>query len=95
MINDEHFNRYIWHSGRGVGSERTFPNNWISVFGGPAWTWSEKRQQYYLHQFTKEQPDLNYRNPKVVAAMEDVMKFYMDKGVAGFRLDAVSHIFLS
>ncbi|XP_055375861.1 maltase 2-like isoform X2 [Condylostylus longicornis] len=69
------------------------PNNWISVFYGPAWTYNEIRQQYYLHQFTSGQPDLNYRNPKVIQTMDNVLKFWLDKGVAGFRVDAVNHMF--
>lgn len=81
---------YIWLNGTIVDSVNTPPNNWVSVFGGPAWTYSAKRGQWYLHQFSPQQPDLNYRNGKVVQAMEAVMKFYMDKGVAGFRLDAVN-----
>lgn len=80
---------YIWRDAVMVGEVRSEPNNWISVFGGPAWTWSEKRQQYYLHQFSAQQPDLNYRNQQVVTAMKGVLKYYMDMGVAGFRLDAV------
>lgn len=69
------------------------PNNWKSVFGGSAWTWSDSRKQFYLHQFTKQQPDLNYRNPKVVEEMAEVLNYYMKKGVAGFRLDAINHMF--
>lgn len=84
---------YVWRNATFDGGVRGPPNNWVSVFGGPAWTWSEERQQFYLHQFSPQQPDLNYRNGKVVEEMEKVMKFYMDKGVAGFRLDAVSFEF--
>lgn len=86
---------YVWQDAKIVDGVRTVPNNWRSVFGGPAWTWSEQRQQYYLHQFSAQQPDLNYRNARVVDEMKAVMKFYMDKGVAGFRLDAVSFNFSS
>lgn len=71
----------------------THENFQISVFGGSQWTWNEQRQQYYLHQFTPGQPDLNYRNPEVVKEMTDVMKFYIKKGCAGFRLDAINHMF--
>ena len=59
------------------------------MFGTRAWTWNEQRQQYYLHQFAAGQPDLNYRNPKVVQAMKDVLIFWMDRGADGFRIDAV------
>ena len=63
------------------------------MFRGSAWTWNAKRQQYFLHQFLPGQPDLNYRNPIVVNAMKDVLRFWLGKGVAGFRIDAVNHIF--
>ncbi len=65
------------------------PNNWVSVFGGPAWTLDPTSGQYYLHSFLAEQPDLNYRNPAVVQAMEDVIRFWLDRGVDGFRVDVV------
>ncbi|XP_064535198.1 maltase 2 isoform X2 [Drosophila montana] len=87
-------NFYIWADGKldnqGV---RQPPNNWQSVFYGSAWQWHEQREQYYLHQFTKEQPDLNFRNPAVVRAMDDVLLFWLNKGVAGFRIDALNHLF--
>lgn len=63
------------------------------MFYGPAWTWNERRQQYYFHQFAKEQPDLNYRNPQVVEEMKNVLRFWLGKGAAGFRVDAVNHLF--
>lgn len=66
------------------------PNNWEANFvGGPAWTWSEERQQVYLHNFLPEQPDLNWRNPEVVAAMHDTLRFWLDRGVDGFRIDVI------
>jgi alpha-glucosidase len=77
---------YIW---RDAKEEAAPPNNWLSYFGGPAWTWHEDTQQYYLHSFLKEQPDLNWRNPEVVEAMQSVLKFWLDRGVDGFRVDAV------
>lgn len=69
------------------------PNNWISAFGGSAWQWVPARQQFYYHKFCKEQPDLNWNNPKVEKAMFDTMRFWFDRGVAGFRLDAVPTLF--
>lgn len=64
-----------------------------SIFYGPAWTWNEKRQQFYYHNFAKQQPDLNYRNPKVVEQMKNVIRFWLKKGAAGFRIDAINHLF--
>lgn len=66
-----------------------------SVFGGSAWTFRPEREQWYLHQFFPEQPDLNYRNPAVVQEMTNVLKFWMNKGVSGFRVDAINHMFES
>ena len=80
---------YIWHDGRPDG---TPPNNWLSVFGGSAWEWDEATQQYYYHAFLKEQPDLNWRNPEVQRAMMNVMRFWLDKGVDGFRVDVMWHM---
>ncbi len=77
---------YIW-----VDGERgTPPNNWQSYFGGSAWNWDENRKQYYLCLFTKEQPDLNWRNPEVKKELFNVVKFWLDKGVDGFRFDVVN-----
>ncbi|EDW75865.1 maltase B2 [Drosophila willistoni] len=87
---------YVWHDGKvDKAGKRQPPNNWQSVFYGSAWEWHEGRQQFYLHQFTKEQPDLNFRNPLVVRAMDDIMLYWLNKGVAGFRIDAVNHLFES
>jgi len=80
---------YIWRDPKPDGS---LPNNWGSVFGGPAWTWDEPTGQYYFHQFLKEQPDLNWRNPEVRQAMFDVLHFWLDRGVDGFRMDVVGMI---
>ena len=65
-----------------------------AVFQTIAWTWSEKRQQYYLHQFDKGQPDLNYRNQRVVDSMKAVLTYWLDQGADGFRIDAVSYIIM-
>lgn len=92
---DEYKDFYIWHPGK-VDSETGAPippNNWISVFRNSAWEWNEKRQAYYLHQFTIQQPDLNYRNPKVVEKMNNVIRFWLARGIAGFRIDAVTSLF--
>jgi alpha-glucosidase len=88
-------NFYVWHPGKNnsITGEREPPNNWISVFRYSAWEWSETRQEYYLHQFLKEQPDLNYREPLVVQEMKDVLTFWLKRGVSGFRIDAVPYLF--
>nr|XP_018917258.1 PREDICTED: maltase 2-like [Bemisia tabaci] len=90
---DPYTNYYNWVDGK-ASENGTIqpPNNWLSYFGGSAWTWNEKRGQYYLHQFHPKQPDLNYRNPLVVQEMKDVLTYWMDKGVDGFRMDAVMTI---
>jgi len=79
-------NYYIWRPGRDGGP----PNNWTSFFMGPAWEWDEVRGEYYLHLFDKKQPDLNYRNPAVLEQIKQVMRFWLDRGVAGFRCDVIS-----
>ena len=80
---------YIW---RKPGEDGSLPNNWVSLFGGPAWTFHEPTGEYYLHSFLREQPDLNWRNPEVVDAMHDTIRFWMDRGVDGFRLDVIHMI---
>ena len=87
-------NYYIWQPGTfdPVTGKRMPPNNWVSVFRFSAWTWSPIRKQYYYHAFLKEQPDLNYRNPKVVQEIKDVISFWLNKGVDGFRIDAVPYL---
>ena len=79
-------NWYFWRDPKPDGSP---PNNWISQFGGPAWTFDEASGQSYLHSFLREQPDLNWRNPEVRAAMLDVLRFWLDRGVDGFRVDVI------
>lgn len=80
---------YIWVDGK----PGTPPNNWLSIFGHSAWQWDPTRQQYYYHAFYKEQPDLNWRNRQVRDAMYNMIRAWMDRGVAGFRLDAVPQLF--
>lgn len=80
---------YIWRDGKADGSA---PTNWRGLFGGPAWTLDEKTGQYYLHTFTAGQPDLNWENPKVRRALYDVCRFWLDKGIGGFRIDAIVYI---
>lgn len=85
----EHPDRYIWADGGARGGP---PNNWRSAFGGPAWTFDERRGRWYLHSFYPEQPDLDWRNPDVVEAMQAVIGFWVDRGVDGFRLDAIEQL---
>jgi alpha-glucosidase len=80
---------YIWRDGKPDGSP---PNNWISNFGGSAWTFDAATGQYYYHAFLREQPDLNWRNPAVREAMYDVLRFWLDRGVDGFRVDVIWHL---
>jgi alpha-glucosidase len=80
---------YIWHDPAPDGGP---PNNWISDFGGSAWEYDAATGQYYLHAFLKQQPDLNWRHPALKAAMLDVMRFWFDRGVDGFRIDVLWHI---
>jgi alpha-glucosidase len=83
-------NWYIWRNGKGTNQP---PNNWISVFGGSAWQFDSKTRQYYYHFFYPQQPDLNWRNPAVQDAMFNVTRWWYDRGVSGFRLDAVDTLF--
>ncbi|XP_043799476.1 maltase 1-like [Apis laboriosa] len=88
---------YIWVNATvndtGSPIKDKYPNNWVSVFNGTAWTFHEGRGQFYFHQFYKQQPDLNYRNPNVKKEMENIMKFWLDNGIDGFRIDAVPHLY--
>ena len=86
----EHRDWFIWRDGKGPGAP---PNNWLSTFGLSAWKFDPKTNQYYYHYFYPEQPDLNWRNPEVEKAMLDVTRFWYNRGVAGFRLDAVDTLF--
>jgi alpha-glucosidase len=78
---------YVWADAKSDGSP---PNNWQSVFGGPAWTWDARRGQYYMHNFLTQQPQLNVHNPEVQDALLGVAKFWLDRGVDGFRVDAIN-----
>jgi len=80
---------YVWRDPELDGGP---PNNWLAIFGGSAWEWDPETGQYYLHSFLKEQPDLNWRNPEVVAAMHGVLRFWLDRGVDGFRIDVIHKI---
>jgi alpha-glucosidase len=80
-----HRDWYLWRDPKPDGSA---PNNWISVFGGGVWEWHEPTGQYYLHSFLASQPDLNWRNPAVREAMHETLRFWLDRGVDGFRIDA-------
>ncbi|GAB3786217.1 alpha-glucosidase family protein [Dyella agri] len=81
---------YVWADAKQDG---TPPNNWLSIFGGPAWRWEPRRGQYYLHNFLAAQPDLNFHNPAVRAAVLDNLRFWLDRGVDGFRLDSINFCF--
>lgn len=81
---------YVWVDPQPDGAP---PNNWISYFGGAAWAWESRRRQYYLHNFLSDQPDLNFHNPAVRAAVLETMRFWLERGVDGFRLDTVNFYF--
>ncbi|MFB4163604.1 alpha-glucosidase [Alteribacillus sp. JSM 102045] len=81
-------NWYIWRDGKN-GAE---PNNWESIFGGSSWEYDGNTDQYYLHVFSKKQPDLNWENPEVRSALYETVNWWLDKGIDGFRIDAISHI---
>ena len=97
---------YVWNDGKPANAAgvtayqkkyehegRVPPNNWVSLFGGSAWEWVPAVHQFYYHKFYKQQPDLNWRNPAVEKAMFDVLRFWLDRGIAGFRLDAIPTLF--
>ncbi|MFT4001730.1 MAG: alpha-glucosidase family protein [Rhizobium sp.] len=81
---------YVWADPKPDG---TAPNNWLSIFGGPGWEWDGVRRQYYQHNFLTSQPDLNFHNPEVQDAVLAAVKFWLDRGVDGFRLDTVNYYF--
>jgi len=86
---------YVWKDGKGETSadKGEPPNNWQSDFGHSAWEWDPKTRQYYYHKFYTKQPDLNWNNPKVHEAFKDIIRFWLDRGVAGFRFDAITTLF--
>ncbi len=84
-----HRDYYIWRDTPAAGVP---PNNWRNRWDQSAWTWHEATAQYYLHSFLKEQPDLNWRCPEVLSEMSDVLRFWLDKGADGFRIDALAHL---
>jgi len=98
----EYADYYHWRDGRPAGEadyytddgpeDEVAPNNWESIFGGPAWSYDEAREQWYLHLFDEHQPDLNWRNADVREEMKDVVSWWLDRGIDGFRMDAVSHM---
>lgn len=83
-------NWYVWADAKPDG---TAPNNWLSIFGGPAWEWDSERLQYYMHNFLKEQPDLNFHEPEVQDELLTVARFWLERGVDGFRLDTINFYF--
>jgi alpha-glucosidase len=81
---------YVWADSKPDGSP---PNNWLSIFGGSAWEWDTNRRQYYMHNFLTSQPDLNFHNPEVQDALLDIVRFWLELGVDGFRLDTINFYF--
>ncbi|PNF22635.1 Maltase 2 [Cryptotermes secundus] len=91
---DPYTEYYVWVDPKyDAEGNRIPPNNWLSEFGGSAWEWRAERQQYYLHAFAVQQADLNYNSPYVVEEMKNVLRFWLDRGVDGFRIDAVPYLF--
>jgi alpha-glucosidase len=89
-----HHDFYLWSDGKlDAAGHPQPPNNWVSLFGGSAWEFVPAVRQFYYHRFYRQQPDLNWRNPEVEQAMFAAMRFWLDRGVAGFRLDAITELF--
>jgi len=87
---------YIWRPGKvGPGGKRLPPNNWTGFFMGEVWEYDEKSGEYYLHLFDKKQPDLNYKNPKVIEEIKNILRFWLDKGASGFRCDVINVLYKS
>jgi len=89
---DPYTDYYIWLNGTGPNGTDV-PNNWLQMFGGSAWEWSDLRNQFYLHQFIVEEPDLNYRNPLVHQEVINNWRFWLDRGIDGYRVDAIIEIY--
>ncbi|XP_003246887.1 maltase 2 [Acyrthosiphon pisum] len=99
---DKYADYYIWRNASNQDDilknstiEPTPPNNWLSVFGGSGWTWNDERQQFYYHQFNSKQPDFKIRNPEIHKEIFAIIKFWMDRGIVGFRFDALRHLYES
>ena len=90
--NSSYRDYYIWQPGKANGEP---PNNWTGFFMGSTWEYDKESGEYYLHLFHKKQPDLNYHNPKVIEEVKDIMRFWLDKGAAGFRCDVINIIYKS
>jgi alpha-glucosidase len=89
-----HHDFYVWNDGkRDAAGKPLPPNNWVSLFGGSAWAWVPAVRQFYYHRFYRQQPDLNWRNAQVEQSMFAAMRFWLDRGVVGFRLDAITELF--
>lgn len=86
---------YVWHDGKGQAAtdKGQPPNNWQSAFGHSSWEWDEKTRQYYYHKFYAQQPDVNWNNPKIHEAFKDIAAFWLKRGVAGFRFDAITMLY--
>jgi alpha-glucosidase len=86
---------YVWHDGKGqtATDKGQPPNNWQSLFGHSAWQWDEKTRQYYYHKFYIQQPDVNWNNPKIHQAYKDIIRFWLKRGVGGFRFDAITTLY--
>lgn len=91
--NNKYRDWYIWRPAKYDSSkQRQPPNNWKNYFGGSAWEWDDLTKEYYLHLFAVEQPDLNWENPNVVSAVHEIIRFWLDRGVDGFRMDVINFI---
>lgn len=87
-VNNPYHDYYIWKKGKNGGT----PNNWTSLFGGSAWQYNQATDEYYYHLYARQQPDLNWENPQLRHEMHEIIKFWIEKGIDGFRLDAITHL---